>query len=65
MQTLPVNDGYSKYHKFCNFVDKICLIQKQCFHVNNKIKFKDQILYDVGEEELYHNAGHVETGVIE
>ena len=65
MPTLPVNEGYSRYHKFCNFVDTICPIRNKCFHVNNKIKYKDQILYDVGEEVLYHNAGHVETGIVE
>jgi len=64
MPELEVNGGYSKFHRFCNFVDKIQPIKKQCYHVQcNKIK--DLQLYDVGEEVLYKNNDHLEKGVIE
>ena len=65
MPTLPVNDGYSTYHRFCNFVEKLHPIKKQCYHVNKPLKLKDQILYDVGEEVVYQNVDHIEKGVIE
>ena len=60
---LVVNDGFSKYHWFCNFVERIQPIQKQCYHVAaTKSAMK---LYDVGEEVLYKNVDHVEHGVID
>jgi len=64
MPELAVNGGFSEYHRFCNFVDKMQPIQKQCYHVNSTKNKVDQQLYNVGEEVLYKNNDHIETGVI-
>ena len=67
MPELSVNDGYAKFHRFCNFVESIQPISKQCYHVNKKNKHNigHIIPYDVGEEIVYKNSDHVEKGVIE
>ena len=67
MPELPVNDGYTKFHKFCNFIEHIQPISKQCYSafrtvVTNPIH---DIPYKIGEEVLYKNNDHVEKGVIE
>ena len=64
---LPVNDGYTKFYKFCNFIEHIRPISKQCYSafrtvVKNPI---NNIPYKIGEEVLYKNNDHVEKGVIE
>ena len=58
-----MNDGFSKYHKFCNFIEKIQPVQKQCYHF--AVKFNAMKLYDVGEDILYKNEDHVENGIID
>ena len=67
MPELPVNDGYTKFYKFCNFIEHIQPISKQCYSafrtvVKNPI---NDIPYKIGEEVLYKNNDHVEKGVIE
>ena len=32
---LPVNDEYSKFHRFCNFIERIQPIKQQCYTVNS------------------------------
>ena len=65
MPTLPVNDVYSKFHSFCNFIDRINPINTQCFHVKKKSLLRKALIYDVGEEIVHQKAAHVEKGVIE
>ena len=68
MPELSVNDGYAKYHRFCNFVEAIQPLAKQCYHVANKTKDLNMIHnipYTIGEEIIYKNCDHVEKGVIE
>ena len=36
MPALPVNNGFSKFSKFCNFVDRINPIKAECYHVAKK-----------------------------
>ena len=66
MPELPVNDGYSKFHKLCNFLDTYQPIHQQCHHVHSKqIDDYEQISpYAVGEEILYKNNHHVEKGIV-
>lgn len=74
---MPVNDGYSKYYKFCNFIDKIQPIDSQCYHLHTKQR-KDRTLipppelnpdfptpYSIGEEVLNKDDDHIERGIIE
>ena len=65
MPALPVNTGFLKFHKFCNFVESINPIKAQCYHVAKTPKTLDRLLYYIGEEVMYHNAAHVEKGIIE
>ena len=65
MPALPVNDGYYKFHKFCNFVETMTPNNLQCHHVRNQSRFRDHRLYGVGEEIIYQNSDHVEKGIIE
>ena len=67
MPELPVNDGYTKFYKFCNFIEHIQPVSKQCYSafrtvVQNPIH---NLPYKIGEEVLYKNNDHVEKGVIE
>ena len=57
MPELSVNDGYAKYHRFCNFVESIQPISKQCYHVKKKSELNviNNIPYDVGEDIVYKN----------
>ena len=64
MPVLPVNDGFSKFHTFCNFVDRINPIKAQCYHVSKTPENYDGLLYHIGEEVVYQNAAHVEKGII-
>ena len=64
MPTLPVNHGCTKFHKFCNFIDRINATQLKFFHVNIAIRMQDQILYNVELEVIYNNSDHIEKGVI-
>ena len=67
MLELPVNDGYSKFHKLCNFLDRYQPIHQQCYHVHSKQvdKYKQIILYAVGEEVLHKNKDHIIKGIVE
>ena len=67
MPELPVNDGYSTFHKMCNFIDKFQPIYEQCYHVNaaKRDKYKQVVPYAIGEEIVYKNNDHIEKGVIE
>ena len=65
MPALPVNDGFSKFHTFCNFVDKINPIKAQCYHDLKTPANYDELLYQIGEVVVYQNAAHVEKEVIE
>ena len=73
---MPINDGYSKFHRLCNLIDKIHPVDRQCYH-NDFRRRRDAVRpippkevlqscpYDVGEEVLYKNKDHVEKGIIE
>ena len=65
MPALPVNAGFWKFHKCCNFVKSINPIKAQCYHVVKPPKTHDHLFYYIGEEVMYHNAVHVEKGVVE
>ena len=68
MPELAVNDGYAKYHTFCNFVESIQPVTKQCYQVNVKNLIKNpinDIPYKIGEQIVYKNCDHVEKGIIE
>ena len=66
MPALTVNDGFSVYHKFCNFIETIQPIQRQCYHVQTPSHSNvGKIPYKVGEEVLYKNVDHMEKGVID
>ena len=63
MLALPVNNGDSTYHKFCNFIEKLHPMRNQCYHVQSM--YNNPNIYNVGEEVLYKNVDHVETGIVE
>jgi len=66
MPEMIVNDGYSSFHKFCNFLDSICPISQQCYHAKNPHTLKSlNAEYECGEEIVYKNGEHVEAGIIE
>ena len=65
MPALPVNDSFSKFYTFCNFVDRINPIKAQCYHVAKTPVNYDKLVYQIREEVLYQNVAHVEKGVIE
>ena len=73
---MPVNDGFSKFHNLCNFVDKIQPVDRQCYH--NEVRRRRDVLrpispdevlrscpYDVGEAVIFKDSHHFEKGVIE
>ena len=67
MPELPVNDGYSKFHKFCNFIEHIQPVTKQCYSafrtvVQNPLQ---DVPYKIGEEVTYKYDDHVEKGIID
>ena len=66
MPEMTVNDGYSKFHRFCNFIDSIIPVSQQCFNTKNPHTSKSiNAIYECGEEVLYKNGDHVEKGIIE
>ena len=68
MPAMLINDGFSKFFKFCNFIDAHTTHRKQCFQVQSRSKrntILNQPLYDIGEEIVFKNGDHVEKGVIE
>lgn len=73
---MPVNDGFSRFHRLCNFIEKVHPVDRQCYHNEHRRRREiikpispDEILqfvpYDVGEEVLYKNKDHIEKGIIE
>jgi hypothetical protein len=75
---MAVNDGYSSYYTFCNFIDKIQPIDQQCYHTARPLRRVNQPIlsdpshvtsredpYSIGEEVLYKDDDHVERGIIE
>ena len=67
MPEMPVNNGYSKFYKLCNFLDKFQPKHQQCYHVKatHSEKYKAIVPYKIGEEVMYKNNDHIEKGVIE
>ena len=66
MPEMIVNDGYSLFYRFCNFLENIQSADQQCYQTDVKSKDKlNRVPYQYGEEVLYKNAEHVEKGVIE
>ena len=65
MPALLVKDGYYRFHKFCNFIEKMIPKNLQCYHVRDQSKFRDQLLYDVEEDIIYQNSDHIKKGIIE
>jgi len=66
MPEMLVNDGYSSFHKFCNFIDNICPISQQCYHTKTPHTSKSlDAAYECGEEIVYKNGEHIEAGIIE
>ena len=66
MPEMVVNDRYSAFHKFCNFLDKICQISQPCYHTRSPHTSKSvNAEYECGEGILYKNGDHLETGTIE
>ena len=68
---MSVNNGFSSFHKLCNFVSKV---NPFCFKWKKKKKKKKEPIlaedqtecpYEVGEEIIFKNGDHVEKGVIE
>ena len=66
MPEMIVNDGYSSFHRFCNFIDRFNPISNQCYHTRSpeimQLKYGP---YKHGEEVIYKNEDHVEKGIIE
>ena len=60
---LPVNDGYSKFHRFCHFVETIQPIKQQCYAVNDG--GSGSAPYKIGEILTFRENDHVEDGVLE
>ena len=67
MPELLVNDGFSRFHRFCNFIDTIQPIKRQCYNVVQPKSAMDShgIPYAIGESVLYKKVDHVEKGVVE
>ena len=61
---LPVDNGYSKFHLFCNFVEKIQPITKQCYAVND-VGSSLYAPYKIGEILTDRENDQVEDGVLE
>ena len=56
MTAITVNEGFSKFYKCCNFIDKYSSHRKQCLHVQSDAKRKkilNQTLYKIGEEVIF------------
>ena len=66
---MTVNDGFSSFHKLCNFVSKV---NPLCFKSKRK-KVREPLFpetqskcpYEIGEEIIFKDGDHVEKGVIE
>jgi len=66
MPEMVVNNGYSKFHRICNYLDFINPISSQCYHTHRTNPCADVIIpYSVGEEIMYRNGEHVENAIIE
>ena len=66
MPEMTVNDGYARFHRFCNFLDSIIPISQQCYHTSSSHTSKSiNAVYECGEEVWYKHGDHVEKGVIE
>ena len=60
MPELPVNDGYSRFHRMCNFLDKFQPIYEQCYNVNSaqRDKYKQVVPYAIGDRERSSREHH-------
>ena len=66
MPELPVNDGYSSFHRLCNYLESIQPIFKQCYNAHSKIFDKTNFPnYRLGEEVLYKKDEYVDKSIIE
>jgi len=66
MPEMVVNDGYSKFHRLCNFVDSFQPVSAQCYHTHRNNPCKDTLVpYSVGESVLYKNGDHVEKAIVD
>ena len=66
MPELPVNDGYSSFHRLCNYLETIQPIFKQCYNTNRKILNKNSFSnYRLGEEVMYKKDDYVDKAIIE
>ena len=66
MPEMIVNDGYSSFHRFCNFIEKINPINQQCYHTKvPRTTFLKNGIYEHGEEVVYKNEDHIKKGIIE
>ena len=67
MPELPLNDGFSPFHRFYNFIDSIQPIKRQCYNVDSPTPSLDihSIPYAIGESVLYKKVDHFEKGVVE
>ena len=73
---MSVNDGYSKFYRFCNLIDRIQPVDRQCYHNEYRRRkdvlkpispndILDTVPYEIGEEITFKNKDHVEKGIIE
>ena len=66
MPEMTVNEGFSKFHRLCNFLDARCPISAQCYHTYKRNPCEDALVpYNVGEEVLYKRGDHVETAIVD
>ena len=66
MPELPVNDGYSSFHRLCNYIESIQPIFKQCYNAHSKNFDKTNFPnYRLGEEVLYKKDEYVDKSIIE
>ena len=66
MPEMTVNDGYAAFHRFCNFIESMYPLNRQCYHTKSHQNKKSTCqLYDCREEIMYKNEDHLEKGIIE